>query len=68
MDVGVVSYLYMVSILLCPSLLSIHPAGSLFQVSEYLPPLSCGVLGTKTMRVVKVEELLQLKGVVRKEL
>ena len=30
MDVGVVSYLYMVSLVLCPSLLQIHPAGSLF--------------------------------------
>ena len=39
MYVGVVSYLYMVSLVLCPSLLQIHPAGSLFQVSEYLPPL-----------------------------
>ena len=36
MDVGVVSYLCMVSLVLCPSL---------FQVSEYLPPLICGVLG-----------------------
>ena len=45
MDVGVVSYLCMVSLVLCPSLLQIHPAGSLFQVSEYLPPLICGVLG-----------------------
>ena len=45
MDVGVVSYLYMVGLVLCPSLLHIHPAGSLFQLSIYLPPLSCGVLG-----------------------
>ena len=42
--VDVVSYLYMVSRILCPSLLQIHPAGSLFQVSECLPSLSCGVL------------------------
>ena len=39
MDVGVVSYLYLVSLVLRPSLLQIHPAGSLFQMSEYLPPL-----------------------------
>ena len=34
MDVGVVSYLYRVSLVFCPSLLQICPAGSLFQVSE----------------------------------
>ena len=44
MDVGVVSYLYMVRLVLCPSFLQIHSADSLFQVSENLPPLSCGVL------------------------
>ena len=45
LDVGVVSYFYMVSLVLCPSLLQIHPAGSLFQVFEYLLSLSLEFLG-----------------------
>ena len=49
MNVGVVSYLHMVCLVLCPSLLQIHPVGYLFQVSKYLSSLSNGVFNKQCL-------------------